>query len=169
MRFDGAGVTTEAMAKDSLTAWRGLTHPKTVREELGVSQSEFATLLGVSLRTVQSCEQGWRKPSDSLERMLVLVLLAHRQGSAFGRKDCWIECACPSARRASCLAYRTRQGHLCWLMTGTHCMGGTVRTWADKKRICGKCSFFAELRGTPLSAAARPATKARASRPRGKA
>ena len=41
---------------------------KAIRTELGLSQAALAALLGVSERTVQSCEQGWRHPGHAVER-----------------------------------------------------------------------------------------------------
>lgn len=43
-----------------------------VRERVGLSQSEFARLLGVSVRTLQEWEQGRRAPSGAA-RTLILV------------------------------------------------------------------------------------------------
>ncbi len=54
--------------------------PKTVREELKLSQAGFADLLGVSTRAVQSWEQGWRTPSSVLQESILLALIAWRQG-----------------------------------------------------------------------------------------
>lgn len=44
-----------------------------VRTKLGVSQSEFAHLLGVSLRTLQDWEQGRRAPSGAARTLLLIV------------------------------------------------------------------------------------------------
>ena len=41
-----------------------------VREKVGVSQSAFAALLGVSPRTLQDWEQGRRKPSGPARSLL---------------------------------------------------------------------------------------------------
>jgi len=48
----------------------------TVREKTGLSQSRFATLLGVSVRTLQDWEQGRRAPSGAA-RTLLLVAAKH--------------------------------------------------------------------------------------------
>jgi putative transcriptional regulator len=37
-------------------------NPKIIREQLGLSQSKFAALIGISLSTLQNWEQGRRKP-----------------------------------------------------------------------------------------------------------
>ena len=47
--------------------------PQTIRTNLDLSQSEFASLMGVSVRTVQEWEQGRRKPSGSAVALLRIV------------------------------------------------------------------------------------------------
>jgi putative transcriptional regulator len=47
-----------------------------VREKTGLSQSQFARLLGVSIRTLQDWEQGRRAPSGAA-RTLLLVASKH--------------------------------------------------------------------------------------------
>ena len=46
-----------------------------IREKTGLSQSKFATLLGVSVRTLQDWEQGRRMPSGAAR---TLLLIAHK-------------------------------------------------------------------------------------------
>lgn len=41
-----------------------------VREKTGLSQAKFATLLGVSVRTLQEWEQGRRAPSGAARTLL---------------------------------------------------------------------------------------------------
>lgn len=43
---------------------------KTVRDSLHVSQSEFALMIGVSVRTLQNWEQGRRKPEGPAKALL---------------------------------------------------------------------------------------------------
>lgn len=47
--------------------------PKVIRTRLKLSQSAFAGLMGVSLRTVQDWEQGRRKPSGPAVALLQIV------------------------------------------------------------------------------------------------
>ncbi len=44
-----------------------------VRESTGLSQAEFARLLGVSLRTLQEWEQGRRAPSGAARTLLLIA------------------------------------------------------------------------------------------------
>ena len=44
-----------------------------VRENTGLSQSEFAALLGVSVRTLQEWEQGRRAPSGAARTLLLIA------------------------------------------------------------------------------------------------
>jgi putative transcriptional regulator len=44
-----------------------------IRERLGLSQAEFASLLGVSVRTLQDWEQGRRVPSGAARTLLLVA------------------------------------------------------------------------------------------------
>ena len=44
-----------------------------IREGVGLSQSEFAKLLGVSVRTLQEWEQGRREPSGPARTLLTIA------------------------------------------------------------------------------------------------
>ncbi len=44
-----------------------------IREKTGLSQARFATLLGVSVRTLQDWEQGRRAPSGAARTLLMVV------------------------------------------------------------------------------------------------
>jgi putative transcriptional regulator len=50
-----------------------------IRQKTGLSQSRFAALLGVSVRTLQDWEQGRRAPSGAAR---TLLLVANRNPSA---------------------------------------------------------------------------------------
>ncbi len=50
-----------------------------VRSKTGLSQSRFAALLGVSVRTLQDWEQGRRMPSGAAR---TLLLIAHKNPMA---------------------------------------------------------------------------------------
>jgi putative transcriptional regulator len=44
-----------------------------IRESTGLSQSQFARLLGVSVRTLQEWEQGRRAPSGAARTLLLIA------------------------------------------------------------------------------------------------
>jgi len=44
-----------------------------IRERTGLSQAKFATLLGVSVRTLQDWEQGRRAPSGAARTLLMVA------------------------------------------------------------------------------------------------
>ncbi|MCB0047872.1 MAG: helix-turn-helix domain-containing protein [Caldilineaceae bacterium] len=54
--------------------------PREIRDKLNLSQSAFAALMGVSLRTVQDWEQGRRTPSGPAK---ALLRIAEQQPKAF--------------------------------------------------------------------------------------
>jgi putative transcriptional regulator len=54
--------------------------PKIIRSRLKLSQSAFAGLMGVSLRTVQDWEQGRRKPSGPA---IALLRIAEQKPDVF--------------------------------------------------------------------------------------
>jgi putative transcriptional regulator len=45
----------------------------TIRERTGLSQAKFASLLGVSVRTLQEWEQGRRAPSGAARTLLMVA------------------------------------------------------------------------------------------------
>ena len=47
--------------------------PKAIRERLGLSQSRFASIIGVSVRTLQNWEQGCREPEGPAKALLRVV------------------------------------------------------------------------------------------------
>ncbi|MCY7297068.1 helix-turn-helix domain-containing protein [Alteromonas sp. a30] len=54
--------------------------PKTIRKKMNLSQSAFAGLLGVSLRTLQDWEQGRRNPQGSA---IALLRIAEQHPEVF--------------------------------------------------------------------------------------
>ncbi|MEI6499449.1 MAG: helix-turn-helix domain-containing protein [Armatimonadota bacterium] len=118
---------------------------KAIRQELGLSQAQFARLVGFSVRAVQSCEQGWRKPGAALERAALLLLMAQRNPEGLSDLRCWEVMTCPPERRQECITYRTRQGHLCWFLNGTLCTNEKLQDWENKRPICQACPVFQML------------------------
>jgi hypothetical protein len=118
------------------------------RRSLGKSQSETANLLGISLRAVQSFEQGWRPVPVHVERQL-LFLMAMKRGQ-MGR-PCWAIRECPQELREACPAWEFKAGHICWFITGTICQGAVQGTWKSKIGICRRCEVFNSMFGNQPS------------------
>ena len=51
-----------------------LTDAATARQKVGLSQAEFAVLLGVSKRTLQDWEQGRREPSGAAKSLIEVAM-----------------------------------------------------------------------------------------------
>jgi putative transcriptional regulator len=73
---------TRDLAADLLESVRQMKAAKThvvlspaieARERTGLSQSQFATLLGVSVRTLQGWEQGRKQPSGAARTLLTIA------------------------------------------------------------------------------------------------
>ena len=118
---------------------------KAIRTELGLTQSELAAYLGISVRTVQSCEQGWRCPGAAVHKPLLLLLITHRRGSKLKNFRCWEAKQCAQEHRENCLIYISGQGHLCWFLTGNLCTQRLFRRWEDRLAMCNTCDFFLAL------------------------
>jgi len=70
---------------------------KAVREQIGLSQSEFARLMRVSIKTLQNWEQHRRNPTGPAAALLKIVLTApdvvlntlHSERISRGSNSCW--------------------------------------------------------------------------------
>jgi DNA-binding XRE family transcriptional regulator len=109
-----------------------------VRRVLGKTQSEVAELLGLSVRSVQSYEQGWRLCPPHVQKLAGLLLFLNWSG---GRniKPCYQIMKCSKECQAICPAKRFGGGQLCWMITGTCCGGQKQRNWQSKIEVCLKC------------------------------
>ena len=120
---------------------------KAIRQELGITQAELAQLVGFSLRAIQSCEQGWRHPGPALEKLVLLLLMAHRNGGNTPSFRCWEVKECDLEHCQQCITFRTGQGHLCWFLSGTLCGDEADNEWERKRPTCIKCKLFRMLLG----------------------
>lgn len=112
-----------------------------VRQRLQKTQKAMSQVLGISVRAVQSFEQGWRKVPIHVERQM-LFLSAVKKGFD-NMVPCWEMRGCSLQVREVCPAWEFRVGRLCWFINGTLCQGKAQRSWAQKIRICRKCRVFA--------------------------
>jgi len=112
-----------------------------IRLYLGKTQGQMAQLMGVSLKAIQSFEQGWRKIPVHIERQ-ALFLLAMKKLPPKKAKPCWETQKCPVETKRTCPAWEFRAGHLCWFINGTICNGEIQESWRKKMKICQQCVVF---------------------------
>ena len=112
-----------------------------IRSFLGKTQAQMAQLLGVSLKAIQSFEQGWRKIPIHIERQSIL-LLTLKGACTTKNTPCWTIKECPMETRRNCPAWEFGGGQMCWLINGTVCQGKVQKSWSQKMRICRKCKVF---------------------------
>jgi len=112
-----------------------------IRKHLDKTQRQMAQLLGVSLKAIQSFEQGWRNIPCHVERQ-ILFLLKNFNHCAASNKNCWTYLKCSSEKRDACPAWEFQVGNLCWFINGTICHGIHHRTWKEKMIYCRQCDVF---------------------------
>lgn len=115
---------------------------RAARSQLQVSQQEMAKMLGLSPKTVQSYEQGWRRPSRSILRLVYVLCATARAAQGEGKIACWKVKHCADEVRRQCRAYLFKVGNLCWLITGTKCSGKELHTLARKDEVCSRCMVY---------------------------
>ena len=114
------------------------------RALLGKSQKELAQLLGVSLKAVESYEQGWRNIPSTVERMVYFLLFKLNQEAFEPVAPCWTLTSCPEEARRDCVAHVVGEGHFCWFFTGGLC--ASARASGEGERHCYRCAVFIKLK-----------------------
>ncbi|MGI6656830.1 MAG: helix-turn-helix domain-containing protein [Desulfobulbus sp.] len=114
-----------------------------LRGRLGKTQKALAGLLGVSLKAVQSYEQGWRAIPIHVERQLYFLAINQRRSVPDKRKDCWSVKRC--TRKKECPAWEFRAGHLCWFLSDTRCACTATMNWKEKMDVCRTCEILTSL------------------------
>ena len=74
--FSRVAVNPESQRRRSAKAWEAKSEVAKVRQSLGLTQEDFAGLLGIGLSTLRSWEQNKREPSGAA-RMLITIALKH--------------------------------------------------------------------------------------------
>ena len=120
-----------------------------IRKLLGKTQKQLAELLCVSVKAIQSFEQGWRNiPSHSERQLLLLFSLKKPMDMNF--KPCWEIKDCPGEWRDNCIVWELKARHFCWFLNGTFCKGKLQNNWSEKILLCRECevyrSFMPELK-----------------------
>ena len=115
-----------------------------MRNYLGKTQAQLASLLFVSSRSIHGYEQGWRDITPQVERQLLFLLSLKRIGDK-SIKPCWKIKKCPDEWKGKCSAWEFKAGSLCWYITGTFCQGEGQDSWEEKLKKCEKCEVFLGL------------------------
>lgn len=113
------------------------------RAILGKTQKELAQLLGISLKAVQSYEQGWRSVPLHVERQLFFLIVNQRPKDPKKKSCCWNVKKC--AAKQDCPAWEFQAGHLCWFLSGTLCSCSSDKSGKDKMELCRDCPVLTEL------------------------
>ncbi len=113
---------------------------KMIRKRVGMTQQTLARALGVSIRAVQSYEQGWRDiPTHIMVQLLVLVAAFYPKGD---RKPCWEIRGCSPESMEKCPCCKT-DGMLCWLVTGRQ--AAPCHEGYDDLRACLECPVVMQI------------------------
>ncbi len=112
-----------------------------IRKILGKTQKELAELLGISIKTLHSYEQGWRRIPAHAERQIIFLLskISEISGTL---SPCWTIKNCPTKRKKACPAWEFQAGKLCWFINGTICECNARHDWHKKMEICRKCAVL---------------------------
>jgi transcriptional regulator with XRE-family HTH domain len=108
-----------------------------LRASLGKSQRELAGILGLSLKAIESYEQGWRNVPAHVERLLYFLLFKLNEDEIEAEEPCWESKACSDERRSKCVAYVAKEGRFCWFFTGRLCASG--------EDGCYACDVFTKM------------------------
>ena len=117
-----------------------------MRKKMEKTQKEMAELLGVSVKSVSSYEQGWRNIPPHVERQMFFLLSRRKEGVK--RKNCWDVKNCPNDRKTKCPAFEFDSGALCWFINGTICECASQKSWKTKISMCQKCEVWKRLLGS---------------------
>jgi hypothetical protein len=112
------------------------------RRKLGRTQKQLAELLGVSIKTIHSYEQGRRAIPSHIERQ-IFFLLSNQRSRKQNLIPCWEKKQC--GYKESCPAWEFQSGHLCWFLCGTKCECTVDTKRHDKLQSCRNCKIFTSL------------------------
>ncbi|MGZ5547936.1 MAG: transcriptional regulator [Nitrososphaeraceae archaeon] len=87
-------------------------------------------LLCVSVKAVQSYEQGWRNIPSYIERQL-LLLISLKKTPNRKIKPCWDLKDCAPEWRVKCIVW--------------YCQGKIQKNWNDKIKLCRECVIYKDM------------------------
>ncbi len=112
-----------------------------IRKRLQKTQREIAELLGISHKTVESYEQGFRNIPVNVARILYYLFFKLNKEKLDEKKLCWIDKTCPMEIRENCVAWLAQEGFFCWFLTGKSCVREKMLSPGNSQN-CFSCSFF---------------------------
>ncbi len=112
---------------------------RSVRDALGATQNDLASYLGVSLRAVQSYEQGWRETPSYVQRAAALLLYLRWRKAHRRLLPCWEVRKCSPSAKADCPTFQFRAGDLCWLFPRASHNGHKGLCNDEKLEDCKRC------------------------------
>jgi DNA-binding XRE family transcriptional regulator len=115
-----------------------------IRNQLGRTQIKMSQLLGISVKAIQSFEQGLRRIPVHIERQMWFIF-AMQKSQYIKKRPCWMIKKCPTEVKRNCPAWEFQVGHLCWFINGTICQGEVQDTWEKKMKICRQCEVFRSI------------------------
>jgi DNA-binding XRE family transcriptional regulator len=130
--------------KKSSTTEEGGRAMKGMRESVGWTQAEAAYFLGVSKKAIESYEQGWRHPPQTVCKQM-LTLVALQKGYPKGYKPCWEIMRCSPAVRDACFCARKLNGHFCWMTCSANCHQHLDGEKTEKVACCFHCPVVKQL------------------------
>lgn len=87
---------------------------------MGRTQAELASALGISVKAIQSYEQGWRAvPVRVMIQLLVLLALYRKR--TLDDVPCWEIRQCDAALRETCPSFTVGRGQFCWFIGTQEC------------------------------------------------
>jgi len=116
---------------------------KNIRATLGRTQAELANALGVSVKAVQSYEQGWRTVPTRVLIQLVVLLALYRKHN-MDDVPCWEIRHCPREMRDTCSAFTIGKGQFCWFVGNKDCRPPAVTEVGDALP-CMSCPVIQRL------------------------
>ena len=115
---------------------------KQIRAKIGMTQAKVAQALGISVRAIQSYEQGWREVPTHISLQLLVLAAAYRPAST-ERKACWKITGCLPERQQKCPC-RCTDGRLCWLVSRRMCAGHSANGRNDLS-ACMSCPVVQQI------------------------
>jgi hypothetical protein len=101
----------------------------------------MADLLGRSIKSVESYEQGLRNIPVNIERIVYFLLFKLNMDKFDNKGLCWDIKKCPGPTRENCIAWTAQEGFFCWFLTAKVCSHERSISGASTS-TCFACSFF---------------------------